>query len=142
MGAETGMSEQEWQDVAYLARLMGMVCVRNTSLEAIHAGKSPVSKTGDYSDVMVVDAEGRRIPWPEVSQFDGEAMRELRREIVYRQYTFRVKGTAHGFQAGVERSNLPTLGWEEPKLYTGTIRGFKVRDRAADKVVSANEARG
>ena len=37
---------------------------------------------------MVVDADGRRIPWPEVSRFDDDEMRYLMREIVNKIYTF------------------------------------------------------
>jgi transposase-like protein len=37
---------------------MAMLCVRNAHLETIHAGKTPVTKIGDWSDVTVVDAEG------------------------------------------------------------------------------------
>ena len=41
--------------------------VRNTKLDNLHAGVVPATRTGDYSDVTVIDADGRRIPWPEVS---------------------------------------------------------------------------
>ena len=44
--------------VANLARIMAMMCVRNTKLEDLHAGVVPVSKTGDFSDVVVIDADG------------------------------------------------------------------------------------
>ena len=46
---------------------------------------------GDYSDVVIVDADGRRIPWPRVSHFDDDAMRDLMRQVVDRLYTFHVK---------------------------------------------------
>ena len=46
---------------AELAKAMAMFCVRNTELENIHAGLVPVTRTGDYSDVIVIDAEGRCI---------------------------------------------------------------------------------
>jgi len=45
---------------AKLAKIMTLMCVRNTSIEAIHAGVTPITKTGDYSDVVVLDAEGRK----------------------------------------------------------------------------------
>ena len=50
------------------------MCVRNTQLEDIHAGIVLVIRTGDYSDVTVVDADGRRIPWNDVSHFDDHTM--------------------------------------------------------------------
>ena len=46
---------------AKLARIMAMMCVRNTKLEDLHAGRVPITRTGDYSDVFVVDADGRKI---------------------------------------------------------------------------------
>ena len=51
----------------------------------------PFSKIGDYSDVVVVDAEGRRLPWPEISRFDEDEMRDLMRQIVNKIYTFLAK---------------------------------------------------
>jgi len=65
---------------AKMAKLMVLMCVRNTRIEAIHAGVVPVSKTGDYSDVVVLDAEGKKIPWAEVSHFDDDVMRDLMRQ--------------------------------------------------------------
>ena len=46
---------------ARLAKLMAMICVRNTGIENLHAGTVPVTHTGDFSDVFVTDADGRRI---------------------------------------------------------------------------------
>ena len=54
------MNAQQRQDCADFSRAMAIV--RNMALEDIHAGKAPISKTGDFSDVVVVDAGGRRIP--------------------------------------------------------------------------------
>ena len=85
------MSENSNPDVqlaSLLVSTMALLCVRNTALEDIHAGRVPVTRTGDYSDVTVVDADGRRIPWPQVSHFDDDAMRDLMREIVDKLYTF------------------------------------------------------
>ena len=97
------MNKQQQRELADAARLMAMTCVRNTRLEDIQAGKVPVSRTGDFSDVTVVDADGRRISWPEVSHFDDEAMRELMRQVVGRLYTFYVMGGEPDFQAMLER---------------------------------------
>ena len=92
------------------------MCVRNTALEDIHAGKVPVSKTGDFSDMFVFDAEERRIPWPEVSHFDDEVMCDLMRQIVDRLYTFHVKSGDPDFQAILERWMPVAPGWDAPKL--------------------------
>ncbi len=44
---------------ADLAKFMAMMCIRNTMLEDIHAGLTPVTRTGDYSDVIVIDVVRR-----------------------------------------------------------------------------------
>jgi len=62
--------DDEKRIAAKLAKTMAMLCVRNTHLETIHAGRTPITKTGDYSDVFVVDADGLRIPWMEVSHIN------------------------------------------------------------------------
>src|SRR6266852_8541728 len=41
---------------AKLAHMLAFHCVRNSSLEELHAGVFPSSKTGDYTDVKVVTA--------------------------------------------------------------------------------------
>ncbi|MDT8858425.1 hypothetical protein RNZ50_26040 [Paracoccaceae bacterium Fryx2] len=55
---------------------------------SIHAGKVPITRTGDWSDVTVVDADGNRIPWTEVSHINDDEMRDLMRDVVNRLYTF------------------------------------------------------
>ena len=81
----------EHQLTSLLVRTMVLLCVRNSMIEDIHAGLVPVTRTGDYSDVTVIDADGRRIPWSEVSHFDDNAMRDLMRQVVDRVYTFEVR---------------------------------------------------
>jgi len=50
--------------------------VRNTELENLHAGITPSSKTGDYSDVKVVTPYGE-IPWDNLSRISDVEMRVL-----------------------------------------------------------------
>ena len=54
--------KEEEQMAAMFAKAMAMICVRNTMLEGLHAGRVPVTKTGDFSDVFVVDADGQHMP--------------------------------------------------------------------------------
>ena len=69
------MDAKERRKVPAFARILALMCVRQSRLETLHRGLSPITRTGDYSDVVVVDAEGRRISWPEVSRFDEDEMR-------------------------------------------------------------------
>jgi len=108
--------ESEKRIAAKLAKTMAMLCVRNTHLETIHAGKTPVTRTGDWSDVTVLDADGNRIPWTDVSHISDDQMRHLMRTIVNRLYTFHLCADDPGLQAEVERWMAVAAKWDEPEL--------------------------
>ncbi|TCO68906.1 hypothetical protein [Rhodovulum euryhalinum] len=94
---------------------MAVACVRNTQLEALHAGRTPISRTGDGSDVIVQDAEGNRIPWSEVSRIDDDEMRAVMREIVDRLYTFHLRIDDPAFRAEIDRWAAMTAKWDAAK---------------------------
>ena len=114
-----------------LVRTMALMCVRNTALEDIHAGRVPVTRTGDFSDVMVVDADGRRIPWPQVSHFDDDAMRDLMREIVDKLYTFQIRSREPGFLECIGIWMRSASRWDEPKIDASFMPGSVFADGAA-----------
>ena len=95
---------------------MAMLCVRNTQLETLHAGPVPVTRTGDYSDVFVVDADGRRMPWAEVSRIDDAEMRALMRDIVNRFYTYHLEADDPNLQTQIERWMGVASKWDEPEI--------------------------
>ncbi|HOO51895.1 MAG TPA: hypothetical protein PLK94_11460 [Alphaproteobacteria bacterium] len=78
---------------AQLAKMTTLLCVRNTFLEDLHSGPMPISKTRDYSDVKVIDAEGNEIPWNQVSQLDNAEMKRFMKEVVNKLYTFNIDQT-------------------------------------------------
>ena len=107
--------DDEQRIAAQLARLMAVICVRNSRLEDLHAGRVPVSRTGDGSDIVVEDGEGNRIPWSEVARIDDDEMRALMREIVDRLYTFHLRIDDPLFRAEIERWAAATAHWDAPK---------------------------
>ncbi|MDE0255557.1 MAG: hypothetical protein OYG32_12250, partial [Rhodospirillaceae bacterium] len=68
--------------------MMGLLCVADSKLGEFEEGQCPVTRTGDYSDVVVVDADGRIIPWQRVARLDRTEMDRTMREIVDRLYTY------------------------------------------------------
>jgi len=117
------MSQTKEEKVAaQLAKAMAMICVRNTLLEDLHAGPVPVTRTGDYSDVFVVDAEGNRIPWVDVSRLDDDEMHSLMRQVVNRLYTFQICFAEPEFQTVVNRWLGVARKWDEPVLDRGFSR--------------------
>ena len=108
--------DDEKRVAARLARIMAMLCVRNTQLETLHSGLTPATRTGDYSDVFVVDADGRRIPWTEVSHIDDAEMRDLMRTIVNRIYTFHLEADDPKLQAQIERWMGAASRCDDPEI--------------------------
>ena len=108
--------DDEKRIAAKLAKIMAILCVRNTQLETLHAGLTPITRTGDYSDVFVLDANGRRIPWTEVSRIDEDEMRALMRDIVNRLYTFHLHADEPKLQATIERWMGVADKWDAPEI--------------------------
>jgi hypothetical protein len=70
-----------------LAKYLVLQCFRNSQLEDLHAGIAPSSATGDYADVTVTSPFGT-IPWPRLSRFNDEEMKQLMIDVVDRTYRF------------------------------------------------------
>jgi ligand-binding SRPBCC domain-containing protein len=68
-----------------LAKYMAQQCFRNTVLEDFHAGITPYSQAGDYSDVFVKTPAGE-IPWSKLSRLSDEEMKTLMIDVVNRTY--------------------------------------------------------
>ena len=103
------------------AKIMAAACVRNSYLEELHSGKTPVTRTGDYSDVKVIDADGRVIPWDQVSRINQDEMKTLMIGVVNRIHTFLARTLLsrtmdNEFWQAVNRTAVPwTKAWDEPK---------------------------
>lgn len=122
-------SDLERKIASVMAKAVALICVRNTGLETLHAGPGVISQTGDYSDVIVTDANGRQIPWSEVSRISDDEMRELMREIVNRLYTFQLRIDEEEFRDYLDRQLISTRNWEEPSL-DWNLAGRKLREAA------------
>ena len=127
------MDAKERRKVPAFARILALMCVRQSRLENLHRGLSPVTRTGDYSDVVVVDADGRRISWPEVSRFDEDEMRELMREIVNKIYTFFAKAEDPDFQAFSDFVRPAMYEWDKPKIDSVMMHHVKEYARGRGK---------
>ena len=110
------MNLQENKTIAIrLSKTLAAMCVRHTEIENIHAGKSPVTKTGDYSDIKVIDAEGHEIPWNEVSRISDDEMKTLMKRIVNRLYTFFIQEEDPRFQKQVNYFERVSAKWDAPE---------------------------
>ncbi len=115
MTFDEGKSQREF------AKIMTAACVRRGYLEKLHKGIPPVTHTGDYSDVKVIDADGREIPWNQVSRISQDEMKTLMIGVVNRVYTFLARTLFsqkedNEFQRALNRAAVPwTRGWDQPR---------------------------
>ena len=108
-------SEYEEHLAAVAAKGMAVMCFRNTPIEDFHDRTPPVSHTGDFSDVVVIDADGQRIPWPEVSHISQDEMRDLMRTVVNRLYTCQLYAGDPDFFGILSSAVAEARLWDEPE---------------------------
>jgi hypothetical protein len=106
-----------------MAQSLVEVCVRN-SLEDLHAGIFPSSRTGDYSDVKVVTPHGE-ILWIRLARISDEEMKPLMINIVNKTFTFL------RFLEELAAESAQTRRWNRPKLDRDLM--ITVRHRRADR---------
>jgi len=110
------MSVSDKKYCAELAKTLTAMCIRNAEIEHIHAGKAPITKTGDYSDVKIIDADGNKFSWHEVSHISDNEMKILMKGIVNRLYTFFMQGDDPRFDKNMEYQKQFTHKWDEPEI--------------------------
>ena len=120
-------NEYELRIAAVLAKGMAIMCFRDTVIEDFHGGIAPVSHTGDFSDVVVIDANGRRIPWPEVAHIEPDEMRALMREVVNGLYTCHLKAGDPEFFGMLDWAAREAREWDEPVLDEVMLKGLEAR---------------
>jgi len=116
--------EDEERIAANLSKIMAMICIRNTRLEDLHAGVQPVTLTGDYSDVRVIDGAGQTIPWHQVSHIDDLQMAALMREVVNRLYIFHMRRDYPSFRDHLDRWMTASNKWDNPVLDTAFLEAM------------------
>ena len=120
-------SEYEERIAAVAAKGMAVMCVRNTPIEDFHDRIAPVSHAGDFSDVVVIDANGRRIPWTDVSHITQDEMRELMRKVVNRLYTCNLHAGDPDFFGILSSAAAEARAWDEPEVDEGMLKSLEAR---------------
>ena len=120
-------SEYEEHMAAVVAKGMAVMCFRNTIVEDLHDGMAPVSRTGDFSDVVVIDADGRRIPWREASHIEQDEMRDLMRKVVNRLYTCHLHSGDPDFFGILSWAAAEARAWDEPEHDEGMLESLEAR---------------
>ena len=110
-----GTEEMLRRGATSTAKLMALMCVEDSKLGKFKEGLCPVTRTGDYSDVVVVDADGRIIPWQRVARFDADEMRQKMREIVDKLYTYLLNIESVELTALSDHRRKEMWEWDRPR---------------------------
>lgn len=110
---------------AALAKALVVTCVRNTFLEDLHAGKTPRTQTGDFSDVKVITPSGE-IAWNDLSRISNEEMQRLMKEVVNKLFTALIMLDDPEFLKSLDAlSEQYITNWDEPDFLPNFITGTK-----------------
>lgn len=101
---------------AQIAKTLTMLCVRNSRIEDFHSGTVPVTHAGDYSDVRVIDADGREVAWNDAAHLDQDQMRAFIKQIVNRIYTFHMLRDDFEFRESLDHWVAIAEKWDEPEI--------------------------
>ena len=121
-----GTEEMSRRGATSTAKLMALMCVEDSKLGKIKEGLCPVTRTGDYSDVVVVDADGRIIPWQRVARFDVDEMRHMMREIVDKLYTYLLNMESLELRALSDHRRVEMWEWDRPREDPGLKKQMEV----------------
>ncbi len=107
----------------YLQHLANAITVlrvhNNPTLETIHKGKSPISETGDFSDVFVIDGKGNKIPWNEISRITQYEMKSFMKNVSNHIYDFLCNiGDEKFLDKFMEFGMRQTMNWDLPNRPT------------------------
>ena len=108
------------------AKTIALLCVENSKLEKFKQGLCPVTRTGDYSDVVVVDGDGRIIPWQRVARFDADEIRETMRDIVDKLYTCFLNIESPELAALRDHRSEETWEWDRPREDPSLLKQMEV----------------
>ena len=113
----------EEESAKRLARQLALLCVRNTYIEDVHAGITPSSETGDYSDVKVVTPHGE-IPWNNLSRISDQEMRSFMKEVVNKIYTVLLRLDDPKFIQRMDNFTFRAASkWDEPENLSDWFTG-------------------
>ena len=103
--------------IAILVKTLLLTCVCNSRLQDRDAELVPLTRIRDYSDVTVVDADGRHISRPEVSHFDEDAKRDRMCQTLDPLYTFQIRAEQlPDFLERIDKWIQAASRWDDPKL--------------------------
>ncbi len=96
-----------------MAKSLAFLCLNEHFKRPLHNGSVPVSKTGDYTDIFITDAEGHRLAWNRtcrVSFYEREMMLE---DVADGIYDFLLNIETTSYTRRLEKAYQTFVHWKE-----------------------------
>lgn len=105
-----------------MAKALAFLCLNEHLQTPLHNGEQPVSKTGDYSDVFITDAEGRQIVWCQACRVSCKERERVFDDVAKGIYDFLLNIETDFYTRRLERAYRACVHWKKEGLKKKTKR--------------------
>ncbi len=96
-----------------MAKALAFLCLNEHFKLPLHNGKNPVSKTGDYTDVFVTDAEGKQTTWCQTCRVSFHERDLIVQDVTKGIYDFLINVETESYIYRLKEAYLSCKGWKE-----------------------------
>ena len=95
-----------------MARALAFMCLNEHFKLPLHSGHSPVSHTGDYSDVTITDAKGRQMAWSHACRVSYHEREKMVSDVADGIYDFLLNIEKEAYARRLEDAYRASVHWK------------------------------
>ena len=116
------MVVQEKHVAKKMAEALAFMCLNDHFRQPLHSGHSPVSHTGDYTDVVITDAKGRQMAWSQVCRVSSGEREKMMRDVADVLYEFLLNIETETYAKRLEAAYHDSIRWKTADAFSGRKR--------------------
>lgn len=101
-----------------MARALAFMCLNDHFKQPLHSGHDPVSHTGDYTDVMITDAKGRRMAWCNVCRVFSHEREKMIEDVAEGIYDFLLNIETETYSKRLEDAYRESIRWKDADSFS------------------------
>ena len=105
-----------------MAKALAFMCLNDHFKLPLHSGHDPVSHTGDYTDVMITDAKGRKMPWSHVCRVSYLERQKMMEDVANGIYDFLLNIETEHYAKRLEDAYRASIHWKNADASAGGKR--------------------
>ena len=113
------MTAEEKHIAQRMAKALAFMCLNDHFKLPLHSGRSPVSHTGDYTDVVVTDAKGRQMPWNQACRVSYCEREKMMEDVADGIYDFLLNIETETYAKRLEDAYRASVHWKRADALTG-----------------------